>query len=267
MPFLDLPPDLTLFYKIDDHTDAWTTPETVVFVHGFTENTEAWRAWVPHFSRKYRVIRYDQRGFGQTGPVPKDFAFTTELFADDLARVIGALSPHAPVHVVGGKSGGMPVLKFAMLYPHLIKTATLVCSPVKGPTVPGWLDHMDRFGMRSWSRWTMDGRLGSKMPARGVDWWVDLMGHTAVSTGHAYVNWVGGVDLNPELKNVKCPTLVIANDTKRRSIAEFKAYQKKIPDSELVAIKVDGYHTAAVAPDECAQATLDFIARRGGKKR
>ena len=58
-----------------------------------------------------------------------------------------------------------------------------------------------------------------------------------------------------------CPTLVIANDTKRRSIAEFKAYQKKIPDSELVAIKVDGYHTAAVAPDECARATLDFIAR------
>ena len=30
----------------------------------------------------------------------------------------------------------MPVLKFAMMFPHLIKTATLVCSPVKGPTVP-----------------------------------------------------------------------------------------------------------------------------------
>ena len=43
MPFLDLSPDLKLFYKIDDHTDAWTKPETVVFVHGFTENTEAWR--------------------------------------------------------------------------------------------------------------------------------------------------------------------------------------------------------------------------------
>ena len=93
------------------------------------------------------------------------------------------------------------------------------------------------------------------------------MGQTAVSTGHAYVNWVGGVDLNPELKNVKCPTLVIANDTRRRRITEFKTYQKKIPDSELVAIKVDGYHTAAVAPDECAAATLDFIARRGGGKK
>ena len=77
MPFLDLDPDFKLYYKIDDHTDAWTEPETVVFVHGFTENTEAWRAWVPHFSRKYRVVRYDQRGFGKTGPVPKDFKFTT----------------------------------------------------------------------------------------------------------------------------------------------------------------------------------------------
>ena len=104
MPYLDLAPDLKVFYKIDDHTDAWTTPETVVFVHGFTENTEAWRARVPHFSRRYRVIRYDQRGFGDTGPVSKEFKFTTELFADDLARVVGALSPHEPVHVVGARA-------------------------------------------------------------------------------------------------------------------------------------------------------------------
>jgi len=261
MPFLDLPPDFKLFYKIDDHTDAWTSPETILFVHGFCENTEAWRAWVPHFSRRYRVIRYDQRGFGQTGPVPEGFEFTTELFVDDMARLINALSPHAPVHIVGGKSGGMPVLKLAIMRPDLVKTITLVTSPVKGPTVPGWIEHMDKFGMRSWSRWTMGGRLGSKMPPRGVDWWVDLMGQTSLATGHAYVRWVGPVDLNSELGNVRCPTLVIANDTPRRGIAEFEAYQKKIPNSELVMIPVDGYHTAAVAPDECAKATLDFLAR------
>src|ERR1043166_3172419 len=196
MPFLDLPPDFKLFYKIDDHTDAWTAPETVVFVHGFTENTEAWRAWVPHFSRRYRVIRYDQRGFGQTGAVPADFTITTELFVDDLVRLIGALSPHEPVHVVGGKSGGIPGLKLAMMRPDLVKTITLVCSPVKGPTVPGWLDHMDQFGMRSWSRWTMPGRLGAGMPPRAVDWGGALMGQTAVRTGRAHVRGVCGGDLN-----------------------------------------------------------------------
>jgi len=261
MPFLDLPPDLKMYYTIDDHTDVWSEPETVVFVHGFTENTEAWRPWVPHFSRKYRVVRYDQRGFGQSGAVAENFNFSTELIADDLARLIHAVSPHKPVHLVGGKSGGMPVIKLAVLRPHLVQSVTLVSSPVTGPGVPGWVDHMNTHGMRSWSRWTMGGRLGSKMPQRGVDWWVDLMGRTAVSTGLAYVRWVGGVDLNPELKDVQAPTLVIANDTPRRSIKEFEAYQQKIPNSELVNIPVDGYHTAAVAPDECAKATLKFLAR------
>ena len=65
MPYLDLP-DCRLFYTIDDHTDPWARADSVVFVHGFTESTEAWRAWVPHFSRHYRVVRYDQRGFGQS---------------------------------------------------------------------------------------------------------------------------------------------------------------------------------------------------------
>lgn len=261
MPFLDLPPDLKLHYKIDDHTDPWAKTETIVFVHGFCESTEAWHCWVPHFSRNYRVIRYDQRGFGKTGPVPEGFELTTNLFVDDLIRLINALSPHDAVHVVGGKSGGMPATKLAIDRPDLVKTLTLVCSPMKGPEVPGWIDHMNRFGMRSWSRWTMSGRLGSRMPSRGIDWWVDLMGMTALSTGHAYVNWVGGVDLNPELKQIKCPTLVIANDTARRPIQGFVDYQKRIPISELVEIPVDGYHTGAVAPDECSAATLEFLAK------
>jgi 3-oxoadipate enol-lactonase len=53
MPHLDLS-DCKLHYLIDDHTVAWTKSDTVLFVHGFTECTEAWRAWVPYFSRRYR---------------------------------------------------------------------------------------------------------------------------------------------------------------------------------------------------------------------
>jgi 3-oxoadipate enol-lactonase len=105
MPYLDLP-DCKLFYTIDDHTDPWSRSDSVLFVHGFTENTEAWRAWVPHFSRRYRTIRYDQRGFGQSGPVADNFRLTTELYVDDLAQLIGHVA-NEPLHVVGGKSGGI----------------------------------------------------------------------------------------------------------------------------------------------------------------
>jgi hypothetical protein len=64
MPYLELPSDLRLFYKIDDCTDPWTHPETVVFFYGLNENTQALRAGVAHLSRHYRLIRIDQRGFG-----------------------------------------------------------------------------------------------------------------------------------------------------------------------------------------------------------
>ncbi len=41
MPYLELLQSLRLYHEIDDQTDAWTQPETVLFVHGFAENTTA----------------------------------------------------------------------------------------------------------------------------------------------------------------------------------------------------------------------------------
>ena len=259
MPYLESP-DARLFYKIDDHTDPWTKPETVLFVHGFTETTEAWHAWVPHFSRRYRMIRIDQRGFGQSGAVPKDFPLTTELFVDDLVRIINHLSDE-PVHVVGGKSGGISVAVLAANRPDLVRTITLSSSIVTPPNAEGWIAHMERHGMRSWARMTMRNRLGSAMPERGIDWWVDLMGATAVSTAHAYLRWVGGIDIREDIKRIKCPTLVIGTNAAGKDRETLSTWQKTIPASELAILPIDGYHAAGTDPDGAAKVTLDFIAR------
>lgn len=259
MPYLDLS-DTKLFYTIDDHTDPWTRSETVLFVHGFCESTEAWRAWVPHFSRRYRMIRIDQRGFGQSGAVPKDFQLTTEVFVDDLVRTINALSEE-PVHVVGGKSGGISVAVLAATRPDLVRTITLASSIVTPPNAEGWIGHMDRHGMRSWARMTMRSRLGAAMPERGIDWWVDLMGATSLPTAHAYLHWVSGIDIRDDIKRIKCPTLVIGTNASGKDRDSLSAWQKTIPGSELAILPIDGYHAAGSDPDGAARLTLDFIAR------
>ena len=259
MPFLDLP-DCKLHYEIDDHTDAWTKPDTVLFVHGFTECTEAWRAWVPHFSRRYRVVRIDQRGFGQSGAVPKSVPLTTELFVDDLARVIRHVAG-GPVHVVGGKSGGISVMVLAATRPELTKTITVSCSPVTPPNAAGWIEEIERDGVRSWAKRTQRERMGSQMPEAGIDWWSDMMGATAVSTFHAYMRWVGAIDIREDIKRIQCPTLVIGTDTARRGKSVFEGWQKTIPNSELVILPMDGYHAAGTDPDTTAGATLEFLAR------
>jgi len=259
MPYLDVP-DCRLHYKIDDHTDPWTRPETVLFVHGFTENTEAWRQWVPHFSRRYRMVRVDQRGFGQSGAVAKDYPLTTERYVDDLARVIREVAG-GQAHVVGGKSGGISVLMLAATRPELVKTITVSCSPVTPPDARGWIEEMERTSVRAWARRTQRDRMGSRMPEAGIDWWSDMMGMTALSTVHAYMRWVGAIDIREDIKRIRCPTLVIGTDTGRRSRSVFEGWQKTIPNSELRILPVDGYHAAGTDPDGTARVTLEFIER------
>jgi len=259
MPYIDAP-DCKLFYKIDDHTDAWTKPQTVLFVHGFTENSEAWRAWVPHFSRRYRMVRIDQRGFGQSGPVAKDYPLTTERYVDDLARVIRGVAD-GPVHVVGGKSGGISVMMLAATRPELTRTITVSCSPVTPPNATGWIEEMERTSVRAWAKRTQRDRMGSRMSEAGIDWWSDMMGETAISTVHAYMRWVGAIDIREDIKRIKCPTLVIGTDTARRGKGVFESWQKTIPNSELKMLAMDGYHAAGTDPDGTARVTLDFIQR------
>ena len=69
MPFLKRKNQPDLHYVVDDFTDPWKPAKTVLFMHGFGESTEVWRAWVPHLSRHYRVLRYDTRGFGRSTPM------------------------------------------------------------------------------------------------------------------------------------------------------------------------------------------------------
>ena len=261
MPYLDLP-DCKLHYTIDDHTDPWTKPQTVLFVHGFTESGEAWRAWVPHFSRHYRVLRVDQRGFGRSGAVPADYPLTTGRYVEDLGEILRTLA-REPAHVVAGKSGGISAMMLAATHPELVRTLTAICSPVTPPAAAGWIEEMERDGMTSWARRTQRDRMGSRMPEAGIEWWSQLMGETAVSTAHAYLRWVGGIDIRADIARIVCPTLVIGTDTARRGREVFEGWRRTIPDSELVMLPLDGYHAAATDPDLTAGVTRDFIDKHG----
>jgi len=47
------------------------------------------------------------------------------------------------------------------------------------------------------------------------------------------------------------------------SVEETRAWQETIRDSELLVVPGNSYHVAASDAGLCAQATLEFIARKG----
>src|SRR6195256_6332784 len=128
MPTLRGSPDLEMHYLVDDFTDPWTQPQTILLLHGNCESSAAWYAWVPHLARHFRVVRADMRGYGASTPMPRDFPWTLDVVIDDYVRLMDSLGVQR-FHLVGAKIGGIIARAFAARRPERVTTLTVIGSP------------------------------------------------------------------------------------------------------------------------------------------
>ena len=266
MPIFRPTPDLDMYYEVDDFTDPWRTPETVLLLHGNAESGQAWNGWVPTLARRYKVVRPDMRGFGRSSVMPRDFSWTLDVIIDDYARLMDHLGI-ARFHLVGAKIGGTIARAFAARRPERVATLTVVGTPPPlragaAERVPELTAAFERDGVEAWARQTMGGRLGSDFPPEGVEWWIQFMGRTAVSTQLGFMKTIACADIRADVPNIRCPTLVVTTDgSGLASVDETRAWQRQIPDSTLLVLPGDSYHVAATHAERCVAAALDFIAR------
>lgn len=109
----------------DVHYESTGEGPAVVFGHGLGGNHAVWYQQVPVFAERFRVITWDQRGFGlstnhkgEAGPAAA---------ADD----IGALLDHLEIdraHLVGQSMGGWAVLGFALRSPERVRSLVITDS-------------------------------------------------------------------------------------------------------------------------------------------
>jgi pimeloyl-ACP methyl ester carboxylesterase len=99
-------------------------PISVVFLHGWTLDRRIWHHQVagltrtppPELSRPVRVVTYDARGHGRSGPTPRR-GTTLAWLGDDLAEVVRQAVPPGPVVLVGHSLGGMTIMEYAHRHP------------------------------------------------------------------------------------------------------------------------------------------------------
>lgn len=265
MPQHQVSPDLDMHYVIDDFTDPWRASETVLLIHGNNEAGNAWYGWVPHLARTYRVVRPDMRGFGQSTPMPRDFPWTLDIVIDDYCRLMDALKIER-FHLIGAKIGGVIGRAFAARRPDRVHTLTVVGSPppvrLDNATLAQRVKEVEERGIEHWARRSMGSRLGSKFPQQGVEWWIKYMGRTVPSTEIGFVGTINFSDISADVKQIKCPMLVITTEESGlASVEQTRAWQQQVAHSELVVLPGDSFHAAATDPDACARATREFIAR------
>lgn len=259
--WLEVEPGIKLHVVVDDYTDSWRKAETVLMIHSMGQNLEAWRGWVPHLARHFRVVRYDVRGFGQSTPMAETAHWSLERLHADIGAVL-AFAGCTAAHLIGSQSGGSVALTLAAHQPASVNSVIAVAPMITGtPDVSKWLRQIEDDGVLAWARSTMAGRLGSNASQAQVDYWAEhIQGNTPVSTLRGYLPWVPSVDIRPALGHVKCRTLVMTTTGSHlRPVEGVKAWQEKMSDSQLLVIEGDAWHPAGAYPDRCAQAALRFL--------
>ncbi len=100
--------------------------EPLIFIHGHSFDHYEWEPQFYEFAKKYRVIRYDVRGYGRS-TMPKEFANC--MHVDDLTKLMDALNIKK-AHVVGLSMGGFIGLDFLVLHQDRLLSVTLASGDV-----------------------------------------------------------------------------------------------------------------------------------------
>lgn len=104
----------------------------LVFCHGLGGNAAIWYQQVPHFAQHYRVVLWDQRGFGRSSDTGDQTGPATAR--DDLAALLDHLEIER-AHLVGQSMGGWAAMGLALQAPErvvsLVFSATTAGAPVQ----------------------------------------------------------------------------------------------------------------------------------------
>jgi pimeloyl-ACP methyl ester carboxylesterase len=97
----------------------------IVLLHGFLENKKMWDAFIPEWSKKFRIITIDLLGHGETGCM--GYVHSMENNADVVHEVLAELRLRKAI-LVGHSMGGYVALAFAELHPDMMKGLVLLNS-------------------------------------------------------------------------------------------------------------------------------------------
>ena len=188
-----------LFYKVDDFTDPWDEPETVVLHHGMAKSHKLWYAWAPIIARHYRVVRFDMRGMGQSSVPEPGYPWSVDNFANDLLEFLDKLELER-VHLIGETVGGSIAMRFATLHQERLLSLTACTSPTSfdDPHHGESADLIEREGVGAWVENTIGRRLDPQIvPPEYTRWYAAQM---AATPAHV----VGGSSATPPATCAPC---------------------------------------------------------------
>ena len=97
----------------------------LVFVHEFAGDLRSWEGQMRYFSRRYRCIAFNARGYPPSDVPESVSQYSQAIATDDIANVMRALGI-GRAHVIGCSMGGYATLHFGLRYARMARSLTVI---------------------------------------------------------------------------------------------------------------------------------------------
>jgi 3-oxoadipate enol-lactonase len=243
----------------------------VTLSHALGCNLSMWDEQARVLRERYRVLRFDTRGHGQSsapsGP------YTLEQLADDLHALLVGLGI-GETHIVGISMGGMIAQVFTLKHPTMVKSLVLCDTTSRYPpdVLPAWEERILTvlaMGMEPVVEPTLQ-RWFTPAFRKGHPEVMDRVRAMLRSTPpKGYVGCchaIPRINTTERLPEIRCPALVIVGEADKGTPVEMaRAMHAALPSSELAIISSASHLCNIEQPEEVNRLLLAFLDKVEGR--
>ncbi|MHA2432859.1 MAG: alpha/beta fold hydrolase [Candidatus Thorarchaeota archaeon] len=245
--------------------------QSILFVHGWGFDRRSWNYQFDEYSKQYRGVRYDQRGFGRSAEPVSGEEYS---HSEDLRALMDYLDIEK-AHLIGHSFGGRHVTILTVLHPERVQSLILADG-----ALPGYPGSEDSAELMKWISETW--RLGREVGAEAAKEMFfngapeGVLNHALSNPKSASIieemkrdysgyNWtIDNNHVEPQiidrLGEIKAPTLVIVAELNPKFYHDAAEYQHKhIPESKIVKIKGAGHGLMLENPEDFNREVLSFL--------
>lgn len=257
----------------------------IVFVHEFGADLREWELQVRAFSRDYRCIAFNARGYPPSA-VPGDPAhYGWEFARDDILAVLDGLGL-AQAHIVGLSMGAYAAVAFGLKYPD--RATSLVAAACGSGSPPTHQADFIRDSLSTAEAFRTQGsaavaeaighgptriQLKRKDPRAWAQFMDHLRQHSAEGSGHTMARYQAGRPslwtFEAALTQLRLPVLIAVGDEDEPCLEASLYLKRHLPNAGLWVAPNTGHAVNLEEPDAFNRALGDFFAavERGSWRR
>lgn len=227
----------------------------LVWSHEFGGDHRSWEPQVRYFARRYRVVTYNHRGYPPSGMPKSADAYTHDDLIEDLHQLLQTLGIRQ-AHVGGLSMGANVALNFGLRHPDMARSLIVAACGSGSVDRERYMkltaanaDAYEREGIEALVHGMETLGTRAAFKAKDPRGWQEFLRYLREHSAEASAHIARGVimrrktifELEPELKTLRVPTLVMVGDQDEPCVEPALFMRRHIPNAGLVMLPMSGH--------------------------